>query len=566
MYVLEYICIDADNKFRSKTVFTEKPIEEVECIITSSVMIEKNLVHNGDIVLIPVKCVRNPFKRDDKHWLVFCEYKYPNDTNHQSNLRHRLEKVVNENPISDVNVAITQQFVLFKDEQPIGWNKKVDLVKNYSSQVDFSKHCQTIIDELTDAFLYVGIQLTSFNMEHMVGKWSISLGEQPLLDACDELFIVRYIIQRICFTQDITPCFIANPYGNAPIYTRCNFAISTSKMREENSLQEIVNACEKLQLKHLEQHKQFCKFNSRKFKYGQNNLQYDVNIVLHNNNSGYIEDRRCAGDCNAYEVLSKIVGTIVNEYNIQTMTFELSELQDKFNYRSAVNFNVNKPAIYKRDSLFAYHHPIIEEEEPQEEELVKKEEAEPKEEVPEKTEKQKKKEEKLAGLSGLARILKMNDDSDDEDDNTGGSRKANKDDNDDGDEGNRVKNIINALKLMNISHNILQSSHAPKSKSTFKEEVQQPMPQETKSVPANNASADMQMPQQQQQSPMHAGQIVPSNMMPMGQGNMVPPSMMPRSMVPMEQGNIMPMTQTNSQHPLGQPPPPNSLYTLPSQI
>ena len=524
MYVLEYICIDGDNKFRSKTIFTEKPIEEVECIVTDSMMIENSIVSNGDIVLVPLKCVKNPLIRDDMHWLVFCEYKYPNETNHKNNKRVTLERVTED--YDDIRLAITQQFVLFKDDQPLGWSKDVDLIKNYSAKLDYSKFSQDIIDELTDAFIYVGIHISSFNMERMVGKWSLSLCEQPLLEACDELYLVRYLIQRICYKHDIIPCFISNPYKNSQIYTRCFFSLSTPKMREENSLEEIVKACEKLQLKHLEQHKLFCKFNTRKFTYGQNNSQYDVNIVLYDDKSGYIQDKRCAGDCNPYNVLAKIVGTIVVEYSIQTMTHDLNELQDKFNYRTSINFNTNKPVIYNKD-----RRPLFSKEpEPEKlsEEEIKKQEQE---KIAE--EKRKKKEEKLAGLSGLARILKMNDDSDDDDDVVTSKKTKSSKNNDDEDNGNRVDNIINALKSMNISHNVLQSVNAPKSKSTIKEPPGVP--------PPSNGNS---------QQPMDMG-------MGQNQNNMMMPAPMPMQ-------NQVPFG--GPQHKLGQPPPPNSLYTLPSQI
>ena len=539
MNVLEYICIDGDNKFRSKTIFSEKPIEGVDCIITDSMMIENSIVSNGDIVLVPLKCVKNPFIRDDRHWLVFCEYKYPNETNHKNNIRNKLEKVTQD--YGDIHLAITQQFVLFKNDQPLGWSKEVDLIKNYSAKLDYSKYSQNIIDELTDAFLYVGINISSFNMERMVGKWSLTLGVQSLLEACDELYLVRYLIQRICYNNNIIPCFISNPYKNSQIYTKCHFAISTPKMREENSLEEIVAACEKLQLKHLEQHKMLCKHNSRKFTYGQNNSQYDVNIVLNNDNSGYIQDKRCAGDCNPYHVLSKIIGTIIVEYSIQTMTHDLNELQDKFNYISSINFNTNKPVIHnnkQRRPLIAFEQTQPEAEKPSEEDLKKLEEEKKAEE------KRKKKEEKLAGLSGLARILKMNDDSDEEDDETPTvmtKKKKSGDDNNTEDSGSRVDNIINALKSMNISHNVLQSNKAPKSKSTLKEEHHEPMP-----PPMSQPMPSMQTQQPSMDIPMVNGMVQPSqnNMMPMQQ------------QIPLGAPN----------HQLGQPPPPNSLYTLPSQI
>ena len=74
-------------------------------------------------------------------------------------MRHKLERGTED--YKDIRMAVTQQFVLFKDDQPLGWNKDVDLIKNYSAKLDYSKFSQDIIDELTDAFLYVGIHISS---------------------------------------------------------------------------------------------------------------------------------------------------------------------------------------------------------------------------------------------------------------------------------------------------------------------------------------------------------------------------------------------------------------------
>lgn len=506
MYVLEYICIDGDNKFRSKTIFTEKPIEEVECIITDSSMIENSFVSNGDIVLIPVKCIKNPLIKDDSHWLVLCEYKYTNQTNHKNNIRYRLETITQEH--KDIKIKATQEFVLFKDGEPLGWDKDVDLIKNYSSSVYYSKFSQYIVDQITNSLLYADIKINSFNMERMVGKWSITLNEMDLLEGSDELYLVRYIIQRICYENNIKVSFTPNPYSTSQIYTRCYFCISNEKMRQPNSLNEIVNACEKLQSKHLEQHKQLCSYNTRKFSYGQNNLKYDVLIVLMNDNSGYIQDRRSSGDCNIYQVLTKIIGTIVVEYNIQTMTYELSELQEKFNYRSTINFSTTKPVIYSnKRSISQNSEPVVEPTQSTKE--LQKDEAE---------KKKKKKKEKLTGLTGLARILKMNDDSDNDSDSN--------ETNDENEEKSRVDTIIDTLKQLNLSHNILTSSNAPKTVVT------------KDSVITNNEN------------------VIQNNNMLLNPINEIGENTMQ---------NFQP--SYNMQHNvIGQPPPINSLYTLPSQV
>ena len=131
MNVLEYICLDNESKFRSKTVFSTKPIEEIEEVVADSSIISNVVVESHDIILVPVKCIKNPLIRDDKHWLVLCELRYPNGSIHKFNTRDPLHNLIAEH--SDYEIALSQQFVLFNQEKkPIGWSDKIDLMKKMS--------------------------------------------------------------------------------------------------------------------------------------------------------------------------------------------------------------------------------------------------------------------------------------------------------------------------------------------------------------------------------------------------------------------------------------------------
>ena len=516
MNVLEYICLDSESKFRSKTVFSTKPIEEIEEVVVDSMMISNLIAESHDIVLVPVKCIKNPLIRDDKHWLVFCEIRYPNGSIHKYNTRNLLQTLINEHP--DYSVSLTQQFVLFNDKkQPIGWNDKIDLMKNYSSKLDYMQHSQELIDTLIENLMYVGIGISNIQMERMVSRWSITFQSKSVVDACDELFLVRYLLQRLCGNRNVLVSFHPDPIKSSKIYSRCYLKLSSDKMREENGILEIDRACRKLELKHLEQHKFFCQYNGKHYSYGQNSSRYDTVIHLDDNNGGYLEDKRASGDCDIYIIAEKIIRTIETDYSIDTMSSNLEQLKERFNYKNALNTGISRPVITvsQQASRPSSTTPA-----------ASSETASATPPVPSK------KKEKASGLTGLARILKMNEDSDDEEEENNNSNEKGETKN-----MSRVEEIIHTLKGMNISHNILQSASAPKNASSgLKHEPPTSAPDMSHMPVPMDPNQGLGMLQSQQQN---LGMMNPNQMMS---------SQMP----------FQPQMNTQVM--------PNSLYTLPSQI
>ena len=98
MNVLEYLCLDNENKFRSKIIVTDNDIENVESLLTDSSLIDNVVESSYDIVLLPVKVFKNPFVRTDNHWIVLCEYKHPTGVSHKNNTRYPLQKLTEKKP------------------------------------------------------------------------------------------------------------------------------------------------------------------------------------------------------------------------------------------------------------------------------------------------------------------------------------------------------------------------------------------------------------------------------------------------------------------------------------
>lgn len=521
MNIVEYLCLDNDDKFRSKTIFTNKSPDEFGAIVTESSIIENLVTEFTDIVLLPVKVLRNPLYEDNNHWIAFCECLQTNGNPYKSNKRYDLMKTLQDNE-DDIEIGVTQFFTLLNQQKiPEGFSTDIDLTKNHSCKVDQTLHSQSIIDVIISHLLSVGIVLESIEMSQVIGRWKITLGPKNFLEACDDLFLTRYLIQKVCFNNNIIVSFHPNPISKMPIYSKCHFSISTNRMRDEDGIQSIVEACKKLELKHLELHKQLCIYNSKKFTYGQNSSNNTVKICLGENKGGYLLDTRASSNCNPYDVVEKLLRIITTDYNISSMNHDLETLKERFNYTSSVRFSVKRPTIslnLRPESVVSTAASSVTTETSTPtptptQRSIKRDESEPK--------KKREKTKPATGLLGLANILKLNEDSDDDD------NEFNKKD-DETKDMTRVEEIIHSLGKMNITNEAIQSTTAPKAKST--------------APAASNTMA---------QEPS-----IPINSFEPFSGPTAP---MQNQYIPQSQPMVAPIMS-------GPSVPQNSLYTLPSQI
>tara|TARA_B110001469_G_C9646011_1_gene326515 strand:+ start:1280 stop:2656 length:1377 start_codon:yes stop_codon:yes gene_type:complete len=425
MNVFEYLCLDNENNFRSKIIVSNNNVEDVEPIVVSSMLIE-NSINIYDVVLYPVKVIRNPFYRDDIHWIVLTECKYSNNTLHKSNTRSLLDNTVKA--INEIEIGVAQDFILFENDKPLGWSDNYDVVKNNTGKNDYSQYSEKLINTIIEALLYSDIHVESAVMNQLISKWQFVFKPTTPLDACDNLMLFRYIAKKICFQQNIIFSLHSDPINNKMLASRCELSISTAEMRDTaNGLREIVDTCEKIKLKHLQQYLVLSQNNSRKFTYSQKKDEQCIQVVMVKDNSGFIRDRRAASDCNPYKVLEMLISTITNSYNINMMNQDLETLKDRFNYSCIIGAS-------KLNTIS----------------------------VPLKPGKKRKKTSNNNGLSGLSAILNLSNNTDessyDQEDVKVSQKKTSSSKNNNM---SRVDTIIDNLNTMGITHNILNSQYVP---------------------------------------------------------------------------------------------------------
>lgn len=175
---------------------------------------------------------------------------------------------------------------------------------------------------------YAKQKIAGINGETCPGQWEYQIGPCVGIDVSDQIWISRYILQRVCEDFRILCTFEPKLLKDRP-GSGCHTNYSTKKTRnKENGYQCIIDMVEKLKKKHSIHIKQYGKNNENRltgknetaeynsFSYGVSDRHASIRIPTDTvtNNCGYFEDRRPGGNCDPYVVTSIIVkATILDE-------------------------------------------------------------------------------------------------------------------------------------------------------------------------------------------------------------------------------------------------------------
>ena len=328
----EYIWLDGVKPapgLRSKTKILDTPVRYLEDIPSwgfDGSSTEQAKGFSSDCLLMPVRFVADPI-RGGENILVMCEVLSPNGFPHESNTRARLREIARIYQDQDSWFGIEQEYTLYKGERPLGFPKE-----GYPSPQG-PYYCGVGADRIfgrqiaeahMDACLRASLALAGINAEVMPGQWEFQIGPVGPLAVSDELWLGRFLLQRIAEDYGVTVSFSPKPvkgdWNGAGAHT--NF--STRAMRSDNGIKAVEEACKKLGLKHDEHiavygagnderltgKHETCSINEFRFGVSDRGASIRIPIFTARNRKGYLEDRRPAANMDPYQVCARLIETI----------------------------------------------------------------------------------------------------------------------------------------------------------------------------------------------------------------------------------------------------------------
>jgi len=338
----EYVWVDAVGNTRSKT--RTLPAAKAESVSNlpswnfDGSSTDQAPGDDSEVILKPQRIFTDPFRpRADgqKNILVMCDTYTPAGDPLPTNTRAIAAAAMEGNDDQEVWFGLEQEFTLFNlDERtPLGWPKggmpsrpQGPYYCSVGPENSFGRH---ITDAMYKACLYAGIDISGTNGEVMPGQQEYQVGPCVGIDAGDQLFMSRYILQRVCEDFQVYCTLHPKPivegdWNGAGMHTN----VSTKTMREEGGIDAIRQAIYKLGAKHSEHIAVYGTGNELRltgsfetasindFSFGVANRGASVRIGRDTEaeGKGYFEDRRPASNADPYLVTGKIMSTIMEDF------------------------------------------------------------------------------------------------------------------------------------------------------------------------------------------------------------------------------------------------------------
>ena len=336
--LLEYIWIDAYDNIRSKTKIIEKinfdlnklPIWNFDGSSTGQAEGK-----DSDILIKPCYTCLNPFVDYIESYLVMCDCWNKDHTQHITNNRVNLVNIISQCNTFEPIFGIEQEYIIFSREKiqdkllPYKWQSHNE--PGYGPQgpyycgvgggVSFGREISQLHLQMC---LKAGLNICGTNGEVMASQWEYQIGPIEPVELSDQMWISRYILNRISEKFDVIISFHPKPYKGDWNGSGGHTNFSTKIMREPGGIEEIKLACEKLSHKHQSHMQVYGKSNGErmsgmyetssmdKFTWAISNRGCSVRIPLNvvADGCGYLEDRRPGANLDPYLVCAKICETI----------------------------------------------------------------------------------------------------------------------------------------------------------------------------------------------------------------------------------------------------------------
>jgi glutamine synthetase len=326
---LEYIWLDGyspTQNMRSKTkVVDDFNGSLLECPVWAfdGSSTKQAVGNSSDCLLKPVAIFPDPARING--WLVMTEVLNADGTAHVSNGRAQ----INDND-DDFWFGFEQEYFIMDVETqlPLGFplgGYPGPQGMYYCSVGGKNTHGRDLVEEHADLCIEAGINFEGINQEVACGQWEFQLFAKGAKKAGDELWIARYLLDRLTedynYYIDYHPKPIKGDWNGSGMHA--NFSNTT--LRECGSREIYEQICEAFRPVTKEHIEVYGEHNDQRltglhetasindFTYGISDRGASIRIpiiVVENGWKGWLEDRRPASNADPYKIAGRIVKTV----------------------------------------------------------------------------------------------------------------------------------------------------------------------------------------------------------------------------------------------------------------
>tara|TARA_R100001163_G_scaffold65831_1_gene65409 strand:+ start:6015 stop:7109 length:1095 start_codon:yes stop_codon:yes gene_type:complete len=284
--------------------------------------------NNSDLVLRPVRVVRNPIEQFKINaFIVLCEVLNPDGSPHESNTRHDLIRSISETNQKEMMFGIEQEYTFINREgSPLGWPDNPEEQGKYYCGVGGDViRGREIADNHAMACLSADLLFEGTNAEVMMSQWEYQIGAGNAVLVSDHLWISRYLLQLLSERYSVCVSYDPKPVEGDWNGSGAHVNFSTKYMRQDSNMEYLSVLCEGMEKHHDESISKYGEGNERRltgdhetahideYSFGISDRGASIRIPLSTvvkKGRGHLEDRRPAANIDPYECLESIVRTV----------------------------------------------------------------------------------------------------------------------------------------------------------------------------------------------------------------------------------------------------------------
>lgn len=321
--ILEYIWIGGAGELRSKTrVLNRRTIDNIPDWDYDGSSTGQASGSDSEVILKPCFVCSDPFRKGI-NILVMCATYRADGTPLSNNHRDWAVEIFNKNKNQEPWFGLEQEYFLF-DKGKLHLGDQGQFYCSVGANKTFHRNvAETHLRMCIDA----GLDISGINSEVAPSQWEFQIGPCEGINAADQLYIARYILERVAEDNNIEVSYDPKALGPSYNGSGCHTNFSTKAMREPGGLKHIYTAIEALKEKHSEHMAVYGEGNRRRLTGLHETSGYDTfssgradrgaSIRIGNktikDGCGYFEDRRPASNMNPYLVTAKIYETVAGE-------------------------------------------------------------------------------------------------------------------------------------------------------------------------------------------------------------------------------------------------------------